>query len=170
MYTLSLKRLASLLVVAAFSFSFIHIPADQTNFSGTWTLNEGKSELGQFGARGAARKIVVDQKADAISITKTSTSFSGDEVTATESLGFDGKESQTTVFGTAKKKSTLKWAADGKTFAITYGIVFERDGQSFELKGVETWSLGADGKSVTLQTALTTPQGDVSTKAAYDKQ
>lgn len=133
-------------------------------------MNEGKSELGQFGARGASGKVVIEQKADAVSFTKTSASFTGEEVTATETLTSNGKESETTVFGTAKKKSTLQWAADGKTFTITFSIVFERNGQSFNLNGIETWSLYAEGKSLSVQTALTTPQGDITTKAAYDKK
>jgi hypothetical protein len=166
MLTLSTKKMLALLALPAILFSFSVAPI---NFSGSWSLNEGKSELGQFGGRGAASKMLVDQKADAVSITKTITSFNGDPATSTEVLT-EGKESETIVFGAAKKKSTLKWAADGQGFSISYSIAFDRNGQSFELRGVETWSLGADGKTLIMQTALTTPQGDVSTKAVYDKQ
>jgi hypothetical protein len=163
------KKLLSLLVVSTLLFSFTK-PVFQTNFSGTWALNEGKSELGQFGARGAANKIIVDQKDGAVTVTRNATGFTGEATSSTEALATDGKEVETTVFNGAKKKSSLKWAADGQTFTITYGILFEANGQSFELKGTETWSLGADGKSITLQNAMTTPQGDITTKAVYDKQ
>jgi hypothetical protein len=163
------KKLLSLLVVSTLLFSFIN-PVFQTNYSGTWSLNEGKSELGQFGARGAASKIVIDQKEGAVTITRNSTGFSGEALSSIEALTADGKEVEISVWGTGKKKSSLKWAADGQTFTVTYNILLDFNGQSVELKGTETWSLGADGKSITLQNAMTTPQGEVATKAVYDKQ
>jgi len=163
------KKLLSLLVVSTLLFSFSK-PIFQTNFSGTWSLNEGKSDLGQFGARGAANKIVVDQKDGAVTVTRNATGFNGEAMSSTEALTADGKEVETTVFNGAKKKSSLKWAADGLTFTVTYTILLDFNGQSLELKGTEIWSLGADGKTITLQTAMTTPQGDVATKAVYDKQ
>jgi hypothetical protein len=158
----------SLLVVSAFLFSFSN-PVYQTNFSGTWALNEGKSELGQFGGRGVASKLVIDQKTDGVSVTRHST-MQGQAVVITETMSNDGKETETTLSANAKKKASLKWAADGQTLTITYSIAFDNNGQTFELKGTETWSLGADGKSLTLQNSLSTPNGDIAVKAAYDKQ
>jgi hypothetical protein len=163
------KRISSLLVVSAFVCAFTQ-PAAVTNFSGTWALNEGKSELGQGGGRGVASKIVAEQKADAIGLTKTSKNFQGEEVTASETLSFDGKESESIVFGTAKKRSTLKWAADTQTFTISSTINVDRGGQSMEFKASETWSLAADGKTLSVQTSFSTPNGDITTKAVYDKQ
>ena len=96
--------------------------------------------------------------------------FDGNLATTTETLLNDGKESESTVFGAAKKKSTMKWAADGNSVAVTYGIVIDRGGQTMELKGTESWSLGTDGKTLVLQNAMSTPNGDISTKAVYDKQ
>ncbi len=169
MYTSPAKKLFSLLILGAFLCSFMPLPKAQTDFSGTWKLNDSKSELGQFGGRGVASKIVIDQKADAIGLTKTAASFDGGENTTTETLAFNGKESEITVFGAAKKKSTLKWDADGKTMTVSYSISIERDGQSFDIKGTETWSLDADGKTLTVKTAMSTPQGDIETKAVYNK-
>ncbi len=169
MFTKNAKRFLSLLVVSTLLFSFSK-PIYQTNFSGTWTLNEGKSELGQFGGRGVASKLVIDQKSDGVTVTRNSINFQGEAVATTEILNNDGKETETTLSPNAKKKASLKWAADGQTLAITYSIAFDNNGQTFELKGTETWSLGADGKSLTLQNSLSTPNGDIAVKAAYDKQ
>ena len=161
-------KLVSFLIVSAVLFSFK--PVYQANFSGTWSLNEGKSELGQFGARAAASRITVDQKEDAITITRATADLQGNPTALTETLGYDGKESESTGFANSKKKSSLKWSADGNSFIVSYTIAFDRGGQVTELKGSETWSLGADGKSLLLQNSLSTPQGDFATKAAYDKQ
>jgi hypothetical protein len=154
--------------VVLLSFS---LPAKyQTNFSGTWTLNEGKSELGQFGGRGIASKIVIDQKTDDVSVSRTSTGFQGETLNSTETLTADGKTSESTVFATAKKKSVMKWASDGQSFSVTFSIAMDFGGQATEFNGKENWSLGADGKTLILQNNITTPQGEISTKAVYDKQ
>lgn len=165
----NLKLLLTVTVSAIF-FSFSALKTDTANFSGTWSLNEGKSELGQFGARGVATKIVVDQKNTDLTTTRNSTSFNGDPLSTTETLTGDGKESETEVFNGAKKKSTLEWAADGQTFTIKYTISGERNGQSFEFKGSEKWAIGDGGKSLSLTVTISTPNGDFSTKAVYDKQ
>lgn len=161
------KKFPAAILAAIFLLSFT-TPADKANFSGSWKLNEDKSELGEFG-RFATRKIKVEQKEDAISISKTSPSFNGDEVTTNETLTYDGKTSEITVFGNSKKKSTAKWSDDGKSLVITYTIAFERNGQTFDINGTETWSLTDEGK-LSLATVSTSPQGERSTKAVYDKE
>jgi len=160
-------KLLSLLLISFTLFSFTK-PSFQTNFSGTWTLNSGKSELGEFGNRIAPSKIIVDQKADGVTVTKTSMGRDGSPVEIKETLA-EGKESETMVSG-SKKKSVLKWAADGNSYTINSTINFEGGGQSFEVKGAEAWSLSADGKFLTLNSTLSTPQGDITLKAVYDKQ
>jgi hypothetical protein len=155
----------SLLIISILLISFT-TPAYKVNFLGTWVLNVEKSELGPFGIRGSASKIVVDQKTDAITITKTAANSDGSPAIATETLGNDEKEVETQVSATAKKKSILKWSADGNAFTITFTVSTE----STSIKGTETWGLGADGKTLILQRLLNLDQGDVSTKVVYDKQ
>jgi hypothetical protein len=168
MQIISRNWLATPLLAAMFSFTTPQpAPAD---FSGTWKLNEGKSELGQFGARGAASTIEIRQTGGDLSITRHSTGFQGEAQTSTENLTADGKEATSTVFGSAQRKASMKWSDDQKTFNVTSSISMERGGQSFTFDGKESWSLSADGKTLTLQNTITTPQGEFSTKAVYDKQ
>lgn len=86
----------------------------------------------------------------------------------------NGKEWEMFVFGgAAKRKSTLKWAADGNTFAVNYTLAFDQfefKGDQFEFKGNENWSLSADGKTLTVKNNASSPQGEFSIKAVYDKQ
>jgi hypothetical protein len=168
MKIISRSWLALPLLAAVFSFTAPQPAA--TDFSGNWKLNEGKSELGQFGTRGSASKIEIKQTGNDVSITRHSTGFDGNEQTTTENLTADGKEVTSTVFGTAQRKATMKWADDQKSFSVTTSTSMERGGQSFSFDGKEVWSLSADGKTLTLQNTVTTPQGEFSTKAVYDKQ
>lgn len=161
--------LLAILLVPALFFSFTAIP-DKVNYSGNWSLNESKSELGDFGSRFAPRKIKVDQKDEAITIAKTAPSFNGGDVTITETLTFDGKTTETTVFGSAKKKSTAKWSDDGQTLTVSYNIAFERNGETTEITGTEAWTISGDGKTLTLKTASASPQGEFSMKTVYDKE
>lgn len=166
MNTSPFKKLTALLFASVLLFSFRPV---QTDFSGAWKLNESKSELGQFGARGVANKIMIEQKTDVVSLAKTATNFQGEEATTTEVLSFDGKEAESLVFGAAKRKAKLKWSSDGQNMLVSATIAFERQGQTLDISITETWSLSADGKTLTVASNMTTPQGEISTKAVYDK-
>ena len=162
------KLLFSLIAPAAILFSFTSMP-DHASFSGDWKLNEGKSELGDFGGRFAPRSIKVDQKQDNITIAKTRQGFNGgDPVTTSMTLTFDGKETETTGFGNSKTKSTAKWSDDGQALMIGSTTSFERDGQTSEFKGTETWTLTKDG-SLSVVTVSSSPRGENTIKAVYSK-
>jgi hypothetical protein len=140
---------------------------DKANFSGDWKLNEGKSDLGQFGARFTPTAIKVDQKADAITISRTRPGFNGgDPVTTSLTYSFDGKETESTGFGNSKMKSTAKWS-DDQTLIINSTTTFERDGQTSEFKGTETWTM-KDG-SLSVNSVTSSPRGENTVKAMYNK-
>jgi len=145
-----------------FSFSY-----KAANFSGTWTLDESASELGQFGARGAYSKIVIDQSEEAIKMTLSGAGFDGSnyEITETHAIG---KESQNTGIMNSKKTSTLNWDGDLR-FKVEMKLSLDFQGQSIDLTGNEKWELSADGKMLTLYSTINTPQGEMSTKAVYKK-
>lgn len=164
----SLKKRSFLLIVPMFLLSFMFMP-EHTNFGGQWKLNEKKSELGEFTGF-AAKSIKVEQKEDAITITQVN-AFNGEEMSRTETLSFDGKEAESSGgFGNAKRKSTAKWSDDGKILTVTFVLKLEFNGESNEIKGTEKYSLSDDGKALTLQSNSGGPQGDISSKAVYDKQ
>lgn len=148
------------------STSAIH--AQKANFSGEWKLNEAKSTLGQF-SRMAPRKLKVDGQKDSLSVQRFATSPDGNEVAYNEKLSFDGKETESTVFGNSKKKSIAKWADDGQSLTINSTLVFERDGQSFEVKVTEIWKLMESGKVLSLESTSTSQMGTNTTNLLFDK-
>ncbi|HVT86920.1 MAG TPA: hypothetical protein VHD35_17085 [Chitinophagaceae bacterium] len=163
-----LKQLFVLLLAPAFLLSFTLKP-DHTNFSGDWKLNEGKSDLGQF-ASYATRSIKTVQDNDSISIARTAPSMNGDDFTSHETLTFDGKETESPLFGESKKIASAKWADDGQSFTITYKLMLDFNGQQNEIEGTEKWSLADGGKTLVLENNSSSSFGDLSTKAVYDKQ
>jgi hypothetical protein len=161
------KKLFAFLIAPAILLSFTQLP-DRANFSGEWKLNEGKSDLGQFAAF-APRTIKVEQKADSITITKTAPSFNGDDVTITETLPFDGKEVESTIFGNSKRKASGKWSDDGQTFTITFNLMLDFNGQTTEVKGTEAWVLADGGKTLVSQNNSSSSFGDIAAKGVYEK-
>ena len=61
-------------------------------------------------------------------------------------------------------KSTTKW--NGKT--LTTSRTIEAQGMSIGIE--ETWDLAADGKVLTINRMLKTPQGDFNTKITLNKK
>ena len=165
---ISRKSFLALLAIAVVTLSSFNLQAQRASFSGDWKLDESKSELGEFGGR-IARSVKAEQKEDAITVTKTTPGFNGgDPVTTTVTLTYDGKVVESEGFGGSKRKSTAKWSEDGKTLIISHTINFDRDGQSFEIKATENWTITKDGL-LSIVTNSTSPRGDMTTKAIYTK-
>jgi len=161
------KKFIGFLIVPAIILSFTTRP-DKANFSGDWKLDEGKSDLGQF-ANYAPRKIKVTQTADSITIEKTAPGFNGDDVTNSETLSFDGKETKGTIFGTSTRTASSKFSDDGQTLTITYDLMLDFNGQQTEIKGTEVWTLADGGKTLVSQNNSSSSFGDIQAKGIYEK-
>lgn len=145
--------------------------ATSVNFSGEWKLNESKSDLGQFGGRGAARSIkVTSSDANSISIERTSVNQNGENITRKESLTFDGKEAESTGgFGNSKRKASAKWADDGQSMIIDAITTFDRNGESMEIKSKETWKLSDNNETLTIDATSSSSFGENTMKLVYEK-
>ena len=163
------KKLTFLFVAALICLTstaaFLFANAD---FSGEWKLNEQKSELGQYG-RMAARTIKITSQPDAISFERNVTAQNGEERTVTEKLTFDGKETESAPFGTAKKKSTAKWTDDGQTLNVNSVITFDRNGETMEIKVAEAYKLIDNGQGLSIESNSTSSFGTNTMKLVYDK-
>ena len=166
--TLVKKKLVGLLAPCLFIVAVTSKPGF-VDFSGTWNLNEGKSEMGQY-ANIVPKKIIVNQKGDSITILKTSVGFNGEDMQQEETLSFDGKEKKSTVPpGSSIRKALAKWSDDGKSLIISWNLLFDFNGQTTEIKGTETWTAGADGKSLTVENSSSSSFGDNKFKGYYEK-
>lgn len=163
-----LKKFIPLLIVPFLLLSMTS--TKNVDFSGEWKLNETKSDMGQY-APIVPLKIKAEQAADSLVITKTSPAMDGSgEVTASETLTFDGKEVETSVTpGNSKRKASAKWSDDGKTLTITYTLMLDFNGQSNEIKGTETWALSNVGKTLTTTNTSSSSFGDNTYKGVYEK-
>lgn len=169
-------QLFSIAIIAVFitiSFS-ASAQTSKADFSGNWVFNAGKSDMGQQGQGGSGNRgfgggdIAVTQEPNLLTVTRTRTTSDGESVTTTNKYTLDGKESINTS-QRGDSKSVAAWSADGKSLTINTTRTFERDGQSMEMKSKEVWSLTSPA-SLSVITIMTTPNGERTISAVYDKK
>ena len=145
------------LVVAAFS---------QPNFSGKWKLDTEKTVVPDRGPGRMAKSLTVTQGDNKLTVDRVSTNRDGDEVTNTENYTLDGKKCVNEMrFG--DRESTVQ--VKDNTIVITSVTKFEREGNTFEMNGTETWKLDNNGKELVIDSHMETPRGDRDLTIYYSK-
>ncbi len=152
------RRLLTLTALAA----ALCFAADKPNYSGLWKINAAKSDFGPMPQGPEKFERTIDHKDPAIKIT-TVQSMGGNERTTTVEYTINGQE-QTIKAGAGEAKVTPAWK-DEKLVVLS-----KREVQGMEIKSSESWSLSADGKVLTVDSELSTPQGDFKLKFVLDKQ
>lgn len=142
----------------------------QINFSGSWAFNESKSNLGEGGFRMFSPTISITQDANTFTIERNYTTQDGEQRKSIEKYSLDGKESVNTVFNNTQKKSIATWAADKQSLKVTSSMVFEYNGESNEIKSVETYKLTDGGKSLSIDSQSTSSRGERKALLIYDKK
>ncbi len=172
LYTCVFSFFLASLFLMAFS---LNIEAQKPNFSGTWSFNQQKSELGQPSGQGGQRPfgmggtLTIKQAGNTLTVQRE-TSRQGETRTFSSNYTLDGKESANTS-GRGSSKSTAVWSSDNKSLTITTISTFEFDNQRRESKSVEVWTLADGGKSLVINTTRSMQQGgERKTKLVYDKK
>jgi hypothetical protein len=148
------------IAVAAFAMTLLALPSQAaTNFSGDWKLNLAKTDYGpiqQFAPEFMLRSIKHEDPALHIS---THQKGAQGETTTELTYTTDGKPAEN-----KGSKGTAKWEGDK---LVVDSI---RDMQGAELKSHDVWALSADGKTLTVNSHLTAPQGEFDIVFVFDKQ
>lgn len=142
----------------------------QTNFSGTWTLNESKSNFGDSQFRRAASSMVVTQDAKVLTVESARQNRDGELTKTTAKYKLDGSVSENQARNTTRK-STVSWSVNKTSMTIASTMTMEIGGQNREIKSSETWKLAEGGKVLMIENVRTNREGsEVKTTAAYDKK
>jgi hypothetical protein len=153
-----MKRLVTLMTLAALVIPFPAAAQAKPDFTGTWTLDEARSTMpqgrgGRGGGRGPGGPVVIKQSAAEIKI-------------GAATYKLDGSESTNQVQGRGgmqEVKSKARW--DGARLVIES----TREIQGFSLNTKEVRSLDAGGKEMVVETTTSTPQGDNTSKLIFTK-
>ena len=142
----------------------------KANFSGTWILNETKSDFGEYGRMMASDKLIIVQKGKKLSIERFSTAPSGEAYNYTENYSLDGKECVNSPSPEFKKTSTAVKSEDKKGLIINSTLDLSFEGQSMKILTVENITLGEGGKSLIIKSTASTDYGDTAVSFVYDLQ
>jgi hypothetical protein len=147
----------------------------KTDFSGTWTFDEAKSDPaparaggggGGGGGRGGGR--MGGAPATAMTIKQTGTELSMERTMAqgpqTVTLKLDGTDSTNTI-GAGPATSKAVW--DGPRLVVTTTQTMQGRGGEITINSKEIYSVS--GNVLTIETTRTTPAGDQTRKLIYTK-
>jgi hypothetical protein len=169
------KLIIGIIALAVFALSAGIVAAAKANFSGTWTLDVGKSE---GLPPGMTSTMTVTQTGDRVGVEAKLKMGEGEERTIKDVFVLDGKETDFTppfIGGNSasvkRAKRTSKWTADGNGFEVTEEAVLNApDGSEDTIKATRRWSLSADGKTVTVEGTMQAPNGTTKTKRVFVKK
>ncbi|HEX8091635.1 MAG TPA: hypothetical protein VF762_22470 [Blastocatellia bacterium] len=143
---------------------------DKPNFSGTWIMDQGKSE----GLPPDVEQIMKVSQADDKITLETKVVTDQGSFTITDSYTVNGKEAdfvpQTPQGPNGKGKRTAKWAADGAGIEVTEEATFETPDGAINQQMTRKWSLSPDGKTLIIDLNSKGPQGAVHTKRTFVKK
>ncbi len=142
--------------------AMIHTGGSQPNLSGTWKLDTAKSSFGQMPPPasqvdtitddGSSIKIAVDQKGGPMG-----------DTAYTESLTTDGKSATWPGMGGTQVTGTAQW--DGSALVVDSKTSFQ--GSDFKIK--DTFTLSADGGTLTDVTHIESGMGNFDTTSVFTK-
>lgn len=161
-----------ILFIFTLSFTPVHsMPSEKkVNLTGTWILNEQKSDLGEYGRMMAAEKMIILQKGKNLRMERYSTAPTGESFNYTENYTLDGKECANMMEPVWKKKSTVTWTDKKSSLTINSDMDLSFEGNEMNIKSVEILSLQDEGKSMVIKSTSSTDYGDMSITIVYDLQ
>ena len=171
-----MRKLA--IIIFTFAFGALSLGYGQSakvDFSGEWQLDKARSE---GLPPGLDQAMTVKQEADRLEVkVRVSGGPQGDQTLEDRYVvngeAADFKPPMVGGGGTVKSaKRTAKWASEAKGFDATeQAEVKGPDGSDDTLKATRTWRLSDDGKTVTIEMAVTMPDGAVNkSKRVFTKK
>lgn len=165
------KLLIGIVAVMVFAFGVGNVAA-QSDFSGVWTLDAGKSANVP---PGLMQTMTVTQKGDRVEIETKVKVKEGEERVGKDAYALDGKETDFTPpvpAGAAKKaKRVSKWTEDGNGFDVNEEAILNApDGGEATVRAKRRWRLSADGKTLTIEMEVENPNGTSKSRRVFVKK
>lgn len=162
-----MKRIGFLAVMLA---AAVTSASAQANFSGTWVLDAKRS---QGMPAGVEMTMTVKHAGDRVELESNISSPAGQQ-TISDVYVLDGKEADYKPPmigpGSGKGKRTAKWTADKSGFESTESATLSTpDGEGI-ISATRKWALAPDGKTLTMDVAIKSPQGEQVTKRIFTKK
>ena len=165
-----MKKKTTGLFVAALLALWAGAVLAQANFAGTWVFDPKQS---QGVPDGVGMTMVVKQTANRVEIETDITTPDGQQKIADLYI-LDGKETdyKPPVMGpgTGKGRRTSTWTADRKGFDVTEKATIDGPDGPMTVSATRKWTLSADGRTLTMDVAMTSPEGERVSKRIFTKK
>lgn len=158
----------AILALLALNLNALALPV-KADFSGTWKLDAAKS-TGL--PPGMEQTMTVVQTGDIIKL-ETKVKGPQGEQTVPDSYAVDGRENDFKPANApnGKGKRTAKWNADASGIEVTEKAEIETpDGGTVTVEATRKWTLAPDGKTLTIEMKVKSPQGEQESKRIFVKQ
>lgn len=158
-------------------FGILNMALDRAKFSGKWKLNESKSEFDRKfpicifgeGDRTLSKTMEIAENRDVLFVTVLRPLPYGGLALSHDTVTFDGKESEATIVGRPREKSSARWSDDGQTMTIYSVKSFNTISEDEDITVTEVWKLINDGNSISVQVNSNSISGGNAMKLIYDK-
>ncbi|HLF34451.1 MAG TPA: hypothetical protein VI583_09445 [Cyclobacteriaceae bacterium] len=157
-------------------FSVVYLPcfsasgAKKPNFSGTWVLNESRSDFGEYGRYWAPNKLIIVQKGKKLTIERYAPGPSGEETSFKAKYTMDGKECENSVPDQFKSITRINWLEDNKGFKSDSKINMPFQGQEMEIQSIEIYKFDEEGKSLVIESTAINEYGEFKVTFVLDKE
>lgn len=133
------------------------------SLSGTWVLNVSKSNFGQIPPP-ASQTDTIEDNEPSVKIAEDQKGGMMGDMNLTTTISTDGTETTSKGMGDAEVKSTAHW--DGATLVVNSKTSFQ--GSDITIK--DSYSVSADGKTLTEVTHVESGMGNFDSTSVYDKK
>jgi hypothetical protein len=139
------------------------------DFSGTWILDEERSNFNNMGAGSQPVKIEVVQQNQELHLKKTTITEYADDLVTEEVLPLTGKEVKSE-FRNLPRVTTANWISGTDTLAVSSRVTFSNNGKTTEMISNEVWNLQPDRNELVIHVNSKTPWGNRTFVLSYIKR
>ncbi len=146
----------------------LHFEPAPPDFSGTWVLNEDRSDLGRMGAGMAPARLEVAQQGTGLSVKTTRVVEYADDQVTEEKLVLDGSESKSE-FMNSPRVTTAQLAEGGREIVIDSVTTFNFGGPPSKMTSRDAWTLTDGGKELSIKRHVSSPRGEQNMTLVFSK-
>jgi mannan endo-1,4-beta-mannosidase len=137
----------------------LHFEPTPADFTGTWVLDEGRSDLGRMGAGAAPSRLDVVQSSDALTVKTTRVLEYADDQVTEERYTLNGAESKSEFMG-APRVTTARLSPDRTSASIESVVTFNRGGTVSTLTIKDRWRLIEGGAVLSIKRSVSSSRGN----------
>ena len=132
----------------------LHLERAPADFSGTWVIDEDRSDFGRMGAGAAPARMEIVQRGGALTVQSTLVSEFADDSVVEETHPLDGTETRSQ-FMHSPRVTTARLSADASQVAIESAVTPSWAPPGTRVVTKETWTLRDGGRTLAIRREVT---------------